>query len=103
VTNNRAKYPSILAHADVAELVDARDLKFPAAPENSGLYCKTNNDAPAKTASNPAHLQNALWLHNVARRKYSYLQALGPRFNFARMLTRCGRPLIIPGPIIGAV
>ena len=45
--------------ADVAELVDARDLKFPAAPEPATLSCKTDN---ANTIENDAirlDLQNA--------------------------------------------
>ena len=44
--------------ADVAELVDARDLKFPATSENVRISCKIRNFAPAKSAGNPIHLQN---------------------------------------------
>jgi len=45
--------------ADVAELVDARDLKFAAPAENKAVFCKT----PAKFLAEPARtkrdLQNA--------------------------------------------
>src|SRR5579863_4078871 len=46
-------------NADVAELVDARDLKFAAPAENKAVFCKT----PAKFLAEPARtkrdLQNA--------------------------------------------
>jgi len=44
--------------AGMAELVDARDLKFPAAPVNTELSCKTFKSEPAGLATIPAHLQN---------------------------------------------
>ena len=46
--------------AGMAELVDARDLKFPALPANTQLSCKTSDLKPAILAANPHHLQN-IW------------------------------------------
>jgi hypothetical protein len=44
--------------ADVAELVDARDLKSPAAPEKAQLICKTFTASPTKTDGTERDLQN---------------------------------------------
>jgi len=47
--------------ADVAELVDARDLKSPAPVLIACLSCKTSKLRPAVQAANPRLLQNNLW------------------------------------------
>jgi hypothetical protein len=44
--------------AGMAELVDARDLKFPAPAAIAQFSCKTFNSGPAVSGMNPAHLQN---------------------------------------------
>jgi hypothetical protein len=44
--------------ADVAELVDARDLKFPATAETTAIFCKTAENTPAASATHPRILQN---------------------------------------------
>ncbi len=46
--------------ADVAELVDARDLKSLAPIDKAQNSFKTNDFGPVKTAPNPCHLQNIL-------------------------------------------
>jgi hypothetical protein len=50
----------------VAELVDARDLKFPASTENAAIFCKTAVIAPAVSAAHPRILQNISEAHFVA-------------------------------------
>ena len=42
----------------MAELVDARDLKSPAATDNASVFGKTSASAPVETAANPARLEN---------------------------------------------
>ncbi|MGV7218490.1 hypothetical protein [Bradyrhizobium sp. UFLA05-112] len=42
----------------MAELVDARDLKFPATTATAQLSCKTSRFKPAETGAVPPHLQN---------------------------------------------
>jgi hypothetical protein len=54
--------------ADVAELVDARDLKSRAATENVQHSCKTAASAPGETATNPARLQNNFEIEVVVQR-----------------------------------
>jgi hypothetical protein len=44
--------------AGMAELVDARDLKFPAPPAIAHSSCKTLDSGPAVSGANPTHLQN---------------------------------------------
>jgi hypothetical protein len=58
-SRKRAKYLISRPNADAAELVDARDLKFPSPAENKAVFWKT----PAKFLAEPARtkrdLQNA--------------------------------------------
>jgi hypothetical protein len=49
--------------ADVAELVDARDLKFPATAESAALFRKTAEITPAVSAVHPRILQNISEAH----------------------------------------
>jgi hypothetical protein len=60
--------------ADVAELVDARDLKSPAATDNAQYSCKTCGVSPIETDGSQPHLQNNL---EVDGRLFSVLQAAG--------------------------
>jgi hypothetical protein len=60
--------------ADVAELVDARDLKSPAATDNAQYPCKTYGVSPIETDGNQPHLQNNL---EVDRRLFGALQTAG--------------------------
>jgi hypothetical protein len=52
--------------ADVAELVDARDLKFPATTESAAIFCKTADNTPAVSAAHPRILQNISEAYFVA-------------------------------------
>jgi hypothetical protein len=44
--------------AGMAELVDARDLKFPATTDRPHISCKTSDSGPALLGANPTRLQN---------------------------------------------
>jgi hypothetical protein len=57
--------------ADVAELVDARDLKFPATTEGVAIFCKTLSSEPVLSAPNPRVLQNTSDRHFVDHRTRS--------------------------------
>jgi hypothetical protein len=49
--------------ADVAELVDARDLKPCGPADNAHTSCKTEAGAPIESDGDPGHLQNTPALH----------------------------------------
>jgi hypothetical protein len=59
--------------ADVAELVDARDLKPCGLAENAQPSCKTATDEPIETDGNPAFLQNSEAPHEAAIQALNHL------------------------------
>ena len=55
----------ILQGADVAELVDARDLKPGGHTDLTRLSCKTRTSRPTEISADPRHLQNTPLVHFV--------------------------------------
>jgi hypothetical protein len=57
---DNGKFYSQINAAGMAELVDARDLKFPATSDLAQISCKTSDFGPALLGANPNRLQNIL-------------------------------------------
>ena len=85
--------------ADVAELVDARDLKPCGAADGTSISCKTPGNGPTENAADPACLQNKQrcgWTYFVRDGEFIKIgSSMRPRERIGMLQTGSSRPLEI--------